>query len=59
MFVGGPLFEALFYVLENLLEKWAFFYSKLGNWPLLEHGPVIVIFLYLFIKLNVNKINKP
>ena len=31
----------------NLLEKSAFLASKLGNGPLLEHGPVIEILLYL------------
>ena len=36
--MGGPLLEARF--LGNLLEKSAFLASKLGNGPLLEHGPV-------------------
>ena len=37
--MGEPLLEAR--ILGNLLEKSAFLASKLGNWPLLEHGPVI------------------
>ena len=31
----------------NLLEKSEFLESKLGNGPLLEHGPVIEILRYL------------
>ena len=30
----------------NLLEKSAFWASKLRNWPLLKHGPVIEILRY-------------
>ena len=44
IFVGGPLLEARF--LGNLLEK-SFLGSKLGNGPLLEHGPLIEILWYI------------
>ena len=40
IFVCGPLLEACFW--ENLLEKSAFMSPKLGNGPLLKHGPVIL-----------------
>ena len=39
-FIRGSIFL-------NLLEKSAFLASKLGNGPLLEHGPVIEILQYI------------
>ena len=46
-FIIGSIF------LGNLLEKSAFLASKLGNGPLLEHGPVIEILLYLTVNFLV------